>query len=525
MSIFTCGLCKGDYDKINKIPLSLPCGHVFCKECIRKVVTKVHKGIKCPKDNKVYQIQFEKIPICVQILTNLPPKKEHSEIKKNHDALCLRHPNNKIEFFCKTHSMFLCSVCIAEHNDHNIVVFKQDEVGFGEEIKKINKLIDNQKEKYLHHKIKYEQIINQINEYFIKENKKVSDCFDKLYKIIKEKKTELIKQLGVIQKEKLQSFDEVRRINVNIADKFIELNNSMLYIKNDLLPKGQYEQFYHIKIRLLNELKSMNIEKITKQYLSASPVIRFEDYPIFHPPEIIEIPDYYFGKISSNNELLLSNSVTKDFKSMSLPSGQKTKSSYQSNSNIVEEASVKHETEQSMNKSNEYKDSVSSLAITDSKNIFQHNLLSESNKPFIKEEYQSPIKKNSSYSDKKDQSLHLSQQKTKSSRETGRTNITGSTKFSTYNANPILFDSYSKHNIQTPSNINNPVKLSYSSSSKKGVKNSSSSNNNIIKFSPYFDKPTVMNKQMTTLPNNESNILVNQKKLIGSFGKSKKVSV
>ena len=527
MSIFTCGLCKGDYDKINKIPLSLPCGHVFCKECIRKVVTKAHKGIKCPKDNKVYQIQFEKIPICVQILSNLPPKKENIK-KTTHDAICLRHPNNKIEFFCKTHSMFLCSVCIAEHNDHNIVVFKQDEVGFGEEIKKINKLIDNEKEKYLHHKIKYEQIINQINEYFIKENKKVSDCFDKLYKIIKEKKNELIKQLGVIQKEKLQSFDDVRRININIADKFIELNNSMLYIKNDLLPKGQYEHFYHIKIRLLNELKSMNIEKITKQYLSSSPVIRFEDFPIFHPPEIIEIPDYYFGKISSNNELLLSNSVTKDFKSLSLPSGQKTKSSYQSNSHIVEEATpVKHDTEtnQSMNKSNEYKDSVSSLAITESKNIFQHNLLSESNKPFIKEEYQSPMNNNGSYSDKKEQSLQLSQQKTKSSRETGRTNITGSTKFSTYNPNPILFDSYSKHNIKTPSNINNPVKLSYSSSSKKGVKNASSSNNNIIQFSPYFDKPILMNKQMTTLPNNDSNILVNQKKIVGSPGKNKKGSV
>ena len=80
----------------------------------------------------------------------------------------------------------------------------------------------------------------------------------------------------------------------------------------------------------------------------------------------------------------------------------------------------------------------------------------------------------------------------------------------------MLFDSYSKHNIKTPANINNPVKLSYSSSSKKGVKNASSSNNNIIQFSPYFDKPILMNKQMTTLPNNDSNILVNQKKIVGS---------
>ena len=119
----------------------------------------------------------------------------------------------------------------------------------------------------------------------------------------------------------------------------------------------------------------------------------------------------------------------------------------------------------------------------------------------------------------------MSQQKTKSSRETGRSNITGSTKFSTYNPNPILFDSYSKHTIKTPSNINNPFKLSYSSSSKKGVKNSSSSNNNINKFSPYFDQQPLITKQMTTLPNNESNIIVNPKILVNSFGKSKKVIV
>ena len=34
-SIFECGVCFKQYNHSEKKPLSLPCGHTFCLECLR----------------------------------------------------------------------------------------------------------------------------------------------------------------------------------------------------------------------------------------------------------------------------------------------------------------------------------------------------------------------------------------------------------------------------------------------------------------------------------------------------------
>ena len=66
------------------------------------------------------------------LLNNLPKKKDNSQ--KKYELVCSRHPKKKIEFFCKTHLVFPCSICIVEHNNHSVVCFKKNEKGFDDEI-------------------------------------------------------------------------------------------------------------------------------------------------------------------------------------------------------------------------------------------------------------------------------------------------------------------------------------------------------------------------------------------------------
>ena len=65
--------------------------------------------LRCPQDNKIMRIDIKLIPICYQILSNLPLNKN----KLN--AYCTRHPNKKIKYFCSTHSVFPCSNCVVDH--------------------------------------------------------------------------------------------------------------------------------------------------------------------------------------------------------------------------------------------------------------------------------------------------------------------------------------------------------------------------------------------------------------------------
>ena len=69
-SIFECGVCFKSYSHNEKKPLSLPCGHTFCLECLRQL--NKHALIKCPFDKIAHHVIAENLPVNYAILTALP---------------------------------------------------------------------------------------------------------------------------------------------------------------------------------------------------------------------------------------------------------------------------------------------------------------------------------------------------------------------------------------------------------------------------------------------------------------------
>lgn len=69
-SIFECGVCFKQYNHSEKKPLSLPCGHTFCLECLRQI--SKHQVIKCPFDKVPHHTNPENLPVNYAVLTALP---------------------------------------------------------------------------------------------------------------------------------------------------------------------------------------------------------------------------------------------------------------------------------------------------------------------------------------------------------------------------------------------------------------------------------------------------------------------
>ena len=54
-NIVECSICFEKYNKKDKLPRILSCGHTFCTSCIQKIKSKNNneKHIKCPIDLKI----------------------------------------------------------------------------------------------------------------------------------------------------------------------------------------------------------------------------------------------------------------------------------------------------------------------------------------------------------------------------------------------------------------------------------------------------------------------------------------
>jgi hypothetical protein len=118
-SVFNCPICWQKFNRNIKIPLTLNCGHVICKNCVKTLSTSSNTMVcSLDKITNTIDLNKENLPICYTILEHLP--KEDSS-----DFCCKTHPTKKIKYYCSYDNESFCSKCLVSHtkNAHKVVQF------------------------------------------------------------------------------------------------------------------------------------------------------------------------------------------------------------------------------------------------------------------------------------------------------------------------------------------------------------------------------------------------------------------
>ena len=113
-----CKNCNSRYDTDNKTPIVLACGHSCCKECYLGSIQPQESKIKCPFDQKTFDIPSD-LPINHIVLELL---KSTVIAPKGPQVFCFEHEHKEVEFYCRKHNELLCSLCVWEHSDHRALV-------------------------------------------------------------------------------------------------------------------------------------------------------------------------------------------------------------------------------------------------------------------------------------------------------------------------------------------------------------------------------------------------------------------
>ena len=116
-SVFNCPICWMKYSKILRLPISLSCGHVICKICVKNMIN-YDNTLVCSLDKTNLRIDIENLPICYTIL-------DHLSEDQNSDFCCKLHPTKKLKYYCSQDNENFCSLCLSNHTKlpHKVTQF------------------------------------------------------------------------------------------------------------------------------------------------------------------------------------------------------------------------------------------------------------------------------------------------------------------------------------------------------------------------------------------------------------------
>ena len=106
----SCSLCSEVYNKSDRSPRTLPCGHTFCYNCLSELFT--HRVIRCPEDLTA---------LTTRIASDLPINFSLLHLALKFPVLCEAH-GKPLEYFCLDDKKRVCVDCglTGTHRGHLI---------------------------------------------------------------------------------------------------------------------------------------------------------------------------------------------------------------------------------------------------------------------------------------------------------------------------------------------------------------------------------------------------------------------
>jgi hypothetical protein len=113
-NVFNCPICWMKYSKSIRLPISLNCGHVICKICVKNMT--VENSLTCSIDKTLVKVDLDNLSICYTIL-------DHLNEDQCSDYSCKAHPSKRLKYYCSYDSEYFCSNCLSEHtkSPHKVV--------------------------------------------------------------------------------------------------------------------------------------------------------------------------------------------------------------------------------------------------------------------------------------------------------------------------------------------------------------------------------------------------------------------
>ncbi|KAM4700973.1 E3 ubiquitin-protein ligase TRIM39-like [Discoglossus pictus] len=311
----TCPICLDHF----KDPVSIDCGHSFCRHCISRTWRGIHSNFSCPQCRKTSKWKFLRpnrlVENVVEILNNLLAAKEKECSKK----LCKKH-QEPIKLYCRVDEEGICLVCreSVDHRTHTVIPIEESTTEFkvqlGDRLQMLKKEAASIIKSKAEEQKRAETLQNQVGQ----KRKILASEFEALRLILADQERALTDRLAEMEQTIIQSRNKnLSRLNEKLSsvEALIndiekngglstcqepqELKNTLIrnspQMRSDLrrkcsvdvsssLPACDYMKMFTVPVTLNHKTASPNI------HISGNrKVMRYEE----HPKDIILYPESF----------------------------------------------------------------------------------------------------------------------------------------------------------------------------------------------------------------------------------------
>ncbi|XP_043534222.1 zinc-binding protein A33-like [Chiloscyllium plagiosum] len=207
MEDLNCSICLDFFT----VPVTLECGHNFCRSCITQSWEK-REMKSCPECRQGFlEVNFR----VNRVLANLAEKARKLDLnpqEKERERHCEEH-QEELKLFCETDKKLICVICrdSREHKSHSFLPIKEAVGMYKEELRTFLKPIEDKKEECNTVMRDYEKTLMHILDQGVKTEKQIKAEFGKLHQFLREEEKILLEDLKMEKENKSQEMEEMTK--------------------------------------------------------------------------------------------------------------------------------------------------------------------------------------------------------------------------------------------------------------------------------------------------------------------------
>ncbi|XP_032890616.1 E3 ubiquitin-protein ligase TRIM17-like [Amblyraja radiata] len=213
-------------------PVSLECGHNFCRHCITRCC-ETNSVNYCPECRREFPGIPSTINWALASLAEKAQKLKQSQKEKKSKLLCEEH-EEELKLFCDTDKKLICLICrdAREHKSHNCIPIKEAVEIYRDQMKSSFISLSKKISEFQEMELQQKQTISKIKSRYLQT--RVASEFAEVHKVLTEKEHSLIKGL----KEEEVKFVSIMERNLKyIQDKLISIQGKLANLGKQMKQK------------------------------------------------------------------------------------------------------------------------------------------------------------------------------------------------------------------------------------------------------------------------------------------------